>query len=211
MAHVRGLAVFALRNLIDGACTAVGVREGGEAVIGFLRRHFTDHSQRLRAALQQANDRAWRALEVALAGESLLGRLARAEDRAFRQQFRAFLDASAIGVIASDPSFEQRCLRELRTARQAGRLTLEGLDGQTWATQLPRLPGEARLGGGDRGVSECRQARGQAFYPLPGRQIPAPANPGGGRLRRGVSVQAQVHGRRGGGQDTRPRRTGSRS
>ncbi len=73
MAIIPGLAVFAARQLIDGACLAVGVKESGEAVVGFLSRHLTDHSQRLTHALQEATDRAWKALEVALAGESLLG------------------------------------------------------------------------------------------------------------------------------------------
>jgi hypothetical protein len=56
--------------------------------VGFLAERFTDHSQRLEAALQRATANAWRPLELALAGESFRerlrqGLLARKEDRVF--------------------------------------------------------------------------------------------------------------------------------
>ena len=41
------LSSLALRQAVDGACTALGVKDGGEAVVGFLTERFTDHSQRL--------------------------------------------------------------------------------------------------------------------------------------------------------------------
>ena len=82
------------------ASKAVGIDSGGEAVVKFLADRFTDHSQKLTAALQTANDRAWKAIEVALAGDSLWERckvtLASAEDQAFREQVRAFLDVSPL-------------------------------------------------------------------------------------------------------------------
>lgn len=71
------LATLAVRKLVDGACTAVGVGEVGEVAVGvvaFLNERFTDHSQRLTVALQHANERAWRSLELSLAGESLMER-----------------------------------------------------------------------------------------------------------------------------------------
>jgi len=81
------LSTFALRQLVGGACEAVGVKDSGEAVVAFLTQRFTDHSQRLTKALQTANDNAWKALEIALAGDSLWERckaaLARTEDKAF--------------------------------------------------------------------------------------------------------------------------------
>ncbi len=88
MGIMQNLSSLALRQVVDGACAVVGVSGGGEAVVSFLSRHFTDHSQKLTAALQSANERAWKALEVALAGESLWDKckiaLASAEDQAFR-------------------------------------------------------------------------------------------------------------------------------
>ncbi len=135
MAIDQGLVVFAVRQLLDGACAAVGVKKGAEAVVGFLSRHFTDHSERLTNALQDSADRAWKGLEVALAGESLLGRLAPTEERAFRQQVRAFLAASPDAIPTADAAFRQRCLRDLRAARKAGRLAAGRVDPQALARQ----------------------------------------------------------------------------
>ena len=52
---------------------------------------FSDHSKNLTNALESASDRAWRALEIALAGETFLSWLHKAEDKAFREQVRAAL------------------------------------------------------------------------------------------------------------------------
>jgi serine/threonine protein kinase len=116
------LSSLALRQVVDGACAALGVKESGEAVVGFLTERFTDHSQRLTRALQTASDNAWKALEIALAGDSLWERckaaVARAEDRAFAQQVRAFLDATPLPELAGKTTFRQKCLEELRAARK---------------------------------------------------------------------------------------------
>src|SRR5689334_18154341 len=71
-----GIARFvfgmAVRPVVEGAAVHIG---GGVAtaavgpVMDFLAERFTDQSQRLNRALARANDRAWKALEVALAGE----------------------------------------------------------------------------------------------------------------------------------------------
>ena len=121
MATVPGLMVFVARQLLDGACKAVGVTESGKTVVGFLSRHLTDHSQRLTRALQEATDRAWKALEVALAGDSLLDRMASAQDRQLRQQLRTFLDTSMNRGSQADVATRQRALHDLRAARKAGR------------------------------------------------------------------------------------------
>ena len=122
MGIVRSLSVLALRQVAHGATHAAGL-VGVEAVARFLGQHFTDHSQRLVVALRGANERAWQALEVALAGESLWGKLDDADDRAFRQQVRAFLDAAPLGGLPSHGlEFRQQTLRELRAARKAGLL-----------------------------------------------------------------------------------------
>lgn len=66
------LAVLALRPLLDAAGQAVGV---GQLVAMGSRPaldHLTDHSTRIEAALETATERAWNAVEVALAGEGLL-------------------------------------------------------------------------------------------------------------------------------------------
>src|SRR5262245_63157125 len=112
------LSSLALRQVVDGACAALGARNGPEAIVGFLTERFTDHSQRLARALQQANDNAWKALEITLASDSLWERckaaVARAEDRAFAQQVRAFLDANPIPELAGKTAFRQKCLANRR-------------------------------------------------------------------------------------------------
>jgi hypothetical protein len=87
MSLILSLSTLALRKAVDGACTAVGVKEAKDtavAVVALLNERFTDHSQHLTAALQGANERAWRALELSLGGESLWERCkaatARTED-----------------------------------------------------------------------------------------------------------------------------------
>ena len=99
------LSALAVRQLVDGAGRAVGLKVAGEGmdlVTNFLVARFSDQSQRLTTALQRANDRAWKALEIALAGESLWTWLDRAENKAFREQVRAFLEASPLVGLPGD-------------------------------------------------------------------------------------------------------------
>jgi hypothetical protein len=127
------LAALALTPLLKACLSALGIRGGEQAVSavsGFLAGHLGDQSRRLVTALERANRNAWKAVEVALAGESLGTLLDRIEHREFRAQVRAFLDA----VLLPDEgeSFRRQCRRELRAARQAG--FLEGaLDAEALA------------------------------------------------------------------------------
>jgi tetratricopeptide (TPR) repeat protein len=118
--------ILAARQLLPGACSAIGLPLGAQAVdqvAAFLIERFTDQSRRLPAALGIAIQRAWKALEIALAGESFWNWLDRAEDRALRQQIRLFLDALPIDQLpAEQDEFRRLCLIDLRAARQKGRL-----------------------------------------------------------------------------------------
>ncbi len=88
------------------------------------KTHLTDHSQRLTAALTQANERAWKTLEIALGGKRLWDRLlASAEDKALCQQVQTFLQSAVPG---DDPGFLGCCLKELREARDNQHLTTMG-------------------------------------------------------------------------------------
>ena len=94
---------------------------------GYLVDHFKDHSERLGDALKDANQRAWRTLEIALAGESLRTLLDRQEEKAFRNQIRQALDANPLNEIGdADADFRRSCLDELREARRKGLLTAQG-------------------------------------------------------------------------------------
>lgn len=126
MGVIQQLAVCAARALVPGALAALGMEGGAAAarpVIAFLTDHLSDQSERLAAAVRTASERAWRAVEVALAGESLWSRLDRAEDRALRRQLVRFLDGLLPGQMTVEAGeFRTRCLQELRAARQAGLL-----------------------------------------------------------------------------------------
>ena len=122
------LSTLAVQQLVQSAANTVGLNVAGDALVASLRSRFTDHSQKLTQALQNANDRAWKAIELSLAGETFWDRckvaLAKAEDQAFRQQVRTFLDGSPLTKVSSDhPKLCQQCLSELRRARKHGLLT----------------------------------------------------------------------------------------
>jgi hypothetical protein len=141
MAVVQHLSVLAVRALFEGFCTSIGFAAGpaaAEAAVTFLGNRFTDHSARLSDALGRASASAWRALELALAGDSWWDRvkvsLARREDQAFRSQVAAFLAATPLGGLPGcPPEYRQQALRDLRAARQAGLLSAGALDPQDLA------------------------------------------------------------------------------
>jgi len=120
------LSVFALAPLVGGVCRATGVAiaaEGASAVARFLADRLSDQSLRVAAALRDAADRAWTTLDRALAGESAVAVIDRAEDRAFREQLRLFvLSAQTDGRATADPGFVPRCRAELTAAKAAGLL-----------------------------------------------------------------------------------------
>ncbi len=70
MSLVGNLIGFGLRQALgaDAASTA-------EKVVSVVEKHFTDHSQTLTTALARANDRAWQALNIALAGDGSLDKI----------------------------------------------------------------------------------------------------------------------------------------
>ncbi len=147
MAILQHLAGFGLQHLIDGACKALGVAAGiqaGEAVAGFLGRRFRDHSQRLTKALVRSAGQAWRALEVALAGETLWDRVKRtvahSEDQVFRAQVQEFLQATPLaGLPGHGEEFRKLALSELRAARKSGLLSSGRLSPEALAEQAGRL------------------------------------------------------------------------
>src|ERR1043165_8132540 len=131
MSILQHVSLLAAQSLVDGACKFIGVeavRGASNAVVGFLAQRFTDHSLKLTTALQKANDNAWRAVEIALAGDSwwdrIKGTLARSEDRALGEQIRHFLDITPLaGLPSHGKEFRDQCLTQLRAARKQGLLS----------------------------------------------------------------------------------------
>jgi hypothetical protein len=143
MAIFQQLSAVAARCLVDGFCKSIGFEPGvmaAEAAINFLGERFTDHSERLGEAMRRAHANAWRALEVALAGDSWWDRvklsLARREDTHFREQVAAFLRAAPLTGLPGDvPEFRRKAFGELRAASKAGVLAPGGLDPRGVARQ----------------------------------------------------------------------------
>jgi serine/threonine protein kinase len=139
MASLLKLSTLALNPLLKGTCWAVGLPGAADGVTGFLNKHFTNHSKRLTQALQKANDCAWRALEIALAGDSwwrgIKATLAAADEKAFREQVQVFLRSTPFPGIDGKKNFRQQCLRELQAARKAGVLTGGSLNPQELARE----------------------------------------------------------------------------
>jgi hypothetical protein len=79
-------------------------------------------------------------LEVALAGESFWNWLDRAEERALRQQIRAFLDTLPAEQFPGEPDeFRRQCVLDLRAARKAGRLEAAPPDPRALAEETADL------------------------------------------------------------------------
>ena len=105
--------------------------EGVDQIVALCGDHLSDQGQRLTKALRESNERAWKALEIALAGETLWNRLDRGEERAFRQQLVAYLKQMPIPELQDKEPFRKKCLRDLHDARKKallfGRLVPEEL------------------------------------------------------------------------------------
>src|SRR5437764_7288366 len=147
MPILQNLSGLALQQVVNGACKALGVVAGsnaGQAVADFLGRRFGDHSQRLSDALVRAADSAWRALEVALAGDSFWDRvkltLGGGDEKAFRAQVQEFLKVTPLGELPGHgDEFRKVALSELRAARKQGLLTSGRLSPQALAEQVGHL------------------------------------------------------------------------
>ena len=84
-----------------------------------VRGHLTDHSEKLSGVLVEANEKAWKTIEIALGGQRFWDRFASAEDHALREQVKAFLTSA---VKEDDPGYLTACLKELRQAKEKGHL-----------------------------------------------------------------------------------------
>src|SRR5689334_22184273 len=106
---------FGLRQVLD---------VDAEGVVDTVLSRFGDHSQALPRALMRANDRAWQALGVALAGEGMFDRLKRlfasGDDKGVREQVRQFLDSKAITFEGTSATFRQTCFDDLQRLRKSG-------------------------------------------------------------------------------------------
>lgn len=129
MSSVANLVAFALRQVLDDS---VG------KVVECVEQHFIDHSQTLPRALARANDRAWQALGVALAGDGFVDQVQRffasGDDKGIREQVSRFLAGNPL-CSEEEPTFRRTCLGELKQLRKRKQLSVEPLDPQAIARQ----------------------------------------------------------------------------
>jgi formylglycine-generating enzyme required for sulfatase activity len=129
------LACFGLRQTLG---------DGIKDVLRAVGDQFRDHSQSLHRALTRANDRAWQALGVALAGDGLLdgvkGLFTTADYKMLREQIRPFLARSAAHFDQTPAAFRKVCLAELQTARGKNMLSAADLDADTLGRHAASVP-----------------------------------------------------------------------
>ncbi len=81
----------------------------------------SDQSRALLDALDRSNRKAWKSLEVALAGESLWSRLTeRAAVKSLQTQIRVFVDEMPLPELTGKNEFRRRCVSEIRDAMKKG-------------------------------------------------------------------------------------------
>lgn len=98
--------------------------ERADMIFRFLGDHLTDHGLRLENALRHSAERAWRSLELSLAGASwwvaCKGLLAPREEQTLARHVQTFLDKVPPAEMPGDAAaFRRDCLAELRSARRA--------------------------------------------------------------------------------------------
>ena len=90
----------------------------------WLSEHLTDHSLPLPKAVAAANDRAWKAVALALAGDTVLGRIAArfrsADFRAVRDQIRLFV--AEADFVGQPEGLRERASNELDRLQREGRI-----------------------------------------------------------------------------------------
>ena len=116
-------------------------------VFDLIRQRLTDHGETLPKALTAANNRAWQAVAVALAGRGFFTSVkeffTERTPRAFHEQVEAFLAQNADGFPGTSQEFRRSCLRELRLAEKAGLLAAGNPDPDNWARRAAAFRGLA--------------------------------------------------------------------
>ncbi len=135
MPIVTALVVFVVRQLVNEP-TATAVKLSAD----WLGTWFKDHSRSLPHAIERANDRAWRSLEIALAGHRLIDKIkiqfASGSDSGIREQVTAFLKTTSNALDSSHAEFRNACLTELRKARKARLLAANAVTSEDLARRV---------------------------------------------------------------------------
>jgi formylglycine-generating enzyme required for sulfatase activity/serine/threonine protein kinase len=119
-------ALETVNNILDAVNPAQRVLGSLAAAI---RQRFTDHSQTLPRALARANEQAWQAIAVALAGDGWVDAVrifftASGDQKGLRDEVRRLLENQPPPFGSTPQAFRKTCLAELTQARKEGLLSL---------------------------------------------------------------------------------------
>ncbi len=127
MSVVDSLIAFGLRQVVGDATDLLTDSSG--QIVGVIRKIFTDHSKALPNALARANDRAWQAVGLALAGAGLFDRikdLFRDGDlKGVRDQIKQFLAETPTGLESADAVVRVKAVEEWNRLRKNKRLSAD--------------------------------------------------------------------------------------
>jgi formylglycine-generating enzyme required for sulfatase activity/tRNA A-37 threonylcarbamoyl transferase component Bud32 len=131
---VSPLIAFALRQVLG---------DSGDKVAAAVERYFTDRGRALPRALDKANDRAWQALAIALAGDGFFDAVkvffASGDAKGIRDDVRRFLDGKPFAFEGTPADFRRACLAELKQARKDGLLSADHVDARAVGSQAAEL------------------------------------------------------------------------
>lgn len=120
MSITSGLLSFGLRYVFS---------ESVENVLDTIENRLTDHSKALPKALSKANDRAWEAVGLALAGDSWLGRIKDifidGDIKGIRDQIMGFLRQTPTGLESRSAHVRAKATEEWLDLRKAKKLSAE--------------------------------------------------------------------------------------
>ena len=118
-----------------------------EGAVAWLKAHFTDHTQALPKAVAAANQRAWQAVALALAGDTLYERIKGlfrdADIKAVRDQIRIFVANADTGLELFPANIRLQACDELNRLKRDGRLGVEGIALAT--LDLTRIASPAKI------------------------------------------------------------------
>lgn len=113
MSLLLSLSALALRQFAEAAMQSLA-QSSTDGLLGLFR----PSGVKLGEALRRSNERTWRCVELALAGESLWTYFDSGEDKALRQQVRSAL--GEVTISRAGPALREQALAQLRAARAAG-------------------------------------------------------------------------------------------
>ncbi len=120
MSVTGGLLAFGVRHVFDVSA---------ERLIELIEKRLTDHSQALPKALAKANDQAWQAVGLALAGDGLFERVRDvfrdADLKGVRDQIKKFLDQTPTGLENATADLRLKAMEEWSRLRKEGRFAAD--------------------------------------------------------------------------------------